>query len=118
MELVPRRKRQLTQSLPKEFTRDEFVAPEVVRWHCNGLTISGLLYRPPRKRGLLPAILYVHEGYADPKRLAITGASYGGYLTMTALTRHSQVFAVGSAIVPFFNWFTEYENERADLVLG
>ena len=57
----------------------------------------------------------VQAGYADPRRLAITGGSYGGYLTMTALTRHPQVFAVGAAVVPFLNWFTEHENERADL---
>ncbi len=65
----------------------------------------------------LDTVMYflVREGYADPKRIAITGASYGGYLTMTALTRHPQVFAAGSAIVPFLNWFTEHANERADL---
>ena len=174
------RKRRLTRSLPPEFTEEDLVPPEVVRWQCDGLTISGLLYRPLRKRGPLPAVLYVHggptaqfqnvwnapvqhlvsqgyvvlapnyrgsmgygvefqkanrfdlgggdmrdviagaeflvsEGYADPKRLAITGASYGGYLTMTALTRHPQVFAAGSAIIPFLNWFSEVQNERADL---
>jgi dipeptidyl aminopeptidase/acylaminoacyl peptidase len=47
------RKRQLTRSLPLEFTGQDFVAPEVVRWQCDGLTISGLLYRPLRKRGQL-----------------------------------------------------------------
>lgn len=57
----------------------------------------------------------VREGYARPGRLGITGASYGGYLTMTALTRHPRVFAAGSAVVPFVNWFTEHASERADL---
>ncbi len=57
----------------------------------------------------------VEQGYADTKRLAITGGSYGGYLTMTALTRHPRVFAAGSALVPYLNWFTEHENEREDL---
>jgi dipeptidyl aminopeptidase/acylaminoacyl peptidase len=57
----------------------------------------------------------VEQGYADPQRLAITGGSYGGYLTMTALTKHPQVFAAGSALVPYLNWFTEHENEREDL---
>jgi dipeptidyl aminopeptidase/acylaminoacyl peptidase len=55
------------------------------------------------------------EGYADPQRIAITGGSYGGYLTMTALTKHPRVFAAGSALVPFLNWFTEHANEREDL---
>jgi dipeptidyl aminopeptidase/acylaminoacyl peptidase len=57
----------------------------------------------------------VREGYADPHRLAITGGSYGGYLTMTAVTKHPRVFAAGSALVPFLNWFTEHANEREDL---
>lgn len=55
------------------------------------------------------------QGYADAQRMAITGGSYGGYLTMTALTRHPRVFAAGSALVPYLNWFTEHENEREDL---
>ncbi len=54
-------------------------------------------------------------GYADPRRIALTGPSYGGYLTMTALTKHPKVFAAGSAVVPFLNWFTEYASEREDL---
>lgn len=57
----------------------------------------------------------IDEGYADPKRLGLTGMSYGGYLTMTALAKHPRVFAAGSAVVPFLNWFTEHANERADL---
>jgi dipeptidyl aminopeptidase/acylaminoacyl peptidase len=61
------------------------------------------------------AAYLVERGYADPRRIAITGTSYGGYLTMTALTRHPEVFAAGAAVVPFLNWFTEHENEREDL---
>ena len=61
------------------------------------------------------AAFLAREGYADPRRLAITGGSYGGYLTMTALTRHPRVFAAGSALVPFLNWFTEHASEREDL---
>ncbi len=57
----------------------------------------------------------VRRGLADAKRIAISGVSYGGYLTMTALTKHPDVFAAGAAIVPFLNWFTEYANEREDL---
>lgn len=64
---------------------------------------------------LAGAKFLVEQGYADPLRLGITGASYGGYLTMTALTRHPSVFAAGSAVVPFLNWFTEHANEREDL---
>lgn len=57
----------------------------------------------------------VRRGLADPKRIGITGASYGGYMTMAGLTRYPDRFAVGSAVVPFINWFTEFESEREDL---
>ncbi len=55
------------------------------------------------------------KGLADPKRIGVTGASYGGYMTMVGLTKYPRKFAVGSAVVPFINWFTEFESEREDL---
>ena len=57
----------------------------------------------------------VREGLADRTRIAVTGESYGGYLTMTSLTQYPDRWAVGSAVVPFLNWFTEFANERDDL---
>lgn len=50
-------------------------------------------------------------GYVDPNKVIVMGASYGGYLTMMALTKYPDLWAAGVAIVPFVNWFTEYENE-------
>ena len=55
------------------------------------------------------------ERLADPKRIGVLGGSYGGYLTMCALTKFPKYWAVGSAMMPFLNWFTEIENEREDL---
>ncbi|HET7088969.1 MAG TPA: S9 family peptidase [Anaerolineae bacterium] len=55
------------------------------------------------------------EGWAEPRRIGITGVSHGGYLTMTSLTFHPEKFAAGSALVPFVNWFTGHENSRGDL---
>ena len=55
------------------------------------------------------------EGWCAPKRIGITGVSHGGYLTMTGVTFHPEVFAAGSALVPYVNWFTEHDNEREDL---
>ncbi len=57
----------------------------------------------------------VGQKIADRARIAVTGRSHGGYLTMTALTRNPEVFAVGAAIVPFINWFTGHKNSREDL---
>jgi dipeptidyl aminopeptidase/acylaminoacyl peptidase len=51
------------------------------------------------------------SGYVDASRIAIMGRSYGGYLVLMALTKYPERFAGGAAIVPFANWFTEYENE-------
>jgi dipeptidyl aminopeptidase/acylaminoacyl peptidase len=57
----------------------------------------------------------VRGGLADPARIAITGRSWGGYLTMTAMTGYPDRWAGGSAVVPFLNWFTAHANSREDL---
>jgi dipeptidyl aminopeptidase/acylaminoacyl peptidase len=54
-------------------------------------------------------------GYVDPKKLIIMGGSYGGYLSMMAVTKAPEVWAAGVPIVPFVNWFTEIENEDPSL---
>lgn len=50
-------------------------------------------------------------GHLDPKKIAVVGGSYGGYLTMMAVTKAPDIWAAGVPIVPFVNWFTEIENE-------
>ncbi|HEX4663571.1 MAG TPA: S9 family peptidase [Terriglobales bacterium] len=50
-------------------------------------------------------------GYVDPKKLVVMGGSYGGYMSMMALTKAPEVWAAGVPIVPFVNWFTEVQNE-------
>jgi len=57
----------------------------------------------------------VREGLADPERIAVTGRSHGGYLTMSCLTEYPDRWACGSAVVPFLNWFTSHANSRQDL---
>ncbi len=61
------------------------------------------------------ALYLARQGLADPKKIAVTGRSHGGYLTMTCLTRNPELFAAGSAVVPFLNWFTGHANSREDL---
>jgi len=51
------------------------------------------------------------SGYIDPKKVAVMGGSYGGYLSMMAVTKAPDMWAAGVPIVPFVNWFTEVENE-------
>jgi dipeptidyl aminopeptidase/acylaminoacyl peptidase len=50
-------------------------------------------------------------GHLDPNKIAVMGGSYGGYMTMLAVTKAPDVWAAGVAIVPFVNWFTEIGNE-------
>ena len=57
----------------------------------------------------------ISAGYADPEKIAATGKSHGGYLTMTCLTLFPDLWAAGSAVVPFLNFFTSHENSRPDL---
>lgn len=60
--------------------------------------------------------LFLHSaGLADPRKIAVTGRSHGGYLTMVCLTRFPELWAAGSAVVPFLNWFTAHAASRPDL---
>jgi dipeptidyl aminopeptidase/acylaminoacyl peptidase len=54
-------------------------------------------------------------GHLDPTKIAVMGGSYGGYLTMMAVTKAPEIWASGVAIVPFVNWFTEIQNEDPSL---
>jgi len=50
-------------------------------------------------------------GYLDPKKIALMGGSYGGYMTMMGVTKAPDMWAAGVPIVPFVNYFTEIANE-------
>lgn len=54
-------------------------------------------------------------GHAEAGRVAVTGWSFGGYLTMMCLTHYPDRFAAGAAGVPFLNWILAAEEERDDL---
>ncbi len=54
-------------------------------------------------------------GRVDPSRAAVMGGSYGGYLTMAALTRLPEVFASGVAFVGVANWLTALEGASPQL---
>jgi dipeptidyl aminopeptidase/acylaminoacyl peptidase len=53
--------------------------------------------------------------YVDSRKIAVMGGSYGGYMTMMALTKAPDVFAAGVSIVPFVNLFTEFASEDPGL---
>jgi dipeptidyl aminopeptidase/acylaminoacyl peptidase len=51
----------------------------------------------------------VDTGYVDPRRIGITGVSYGGYMTMMAVSKTPDVWAAGVQICGITNWFSMYE---------
>lgn len=45
----------------------------------------------------------------DGSKIAIMGISYGGYMTLIALTKKPEAFAVGISLVPITDWLETYE---------
>jgi len=52
----------------------------------------------------------VGHGVADPVRVGCMGRSYGGYLTLAALTTYPSMFAVGIDVCGMSNFATFYEH--------
>lgn len=48
-------------------------------------------------------------------KFVVTGRSHGGFLTMCCLTNYPDLFAGGSAVVPFLNWIKSHYESREDL---
>jgi dipeptidyl aminopeptidase/acylaminoacyl peptidase len=51
----------------------------------------------------------VDTGYVDARRVGITGISYGGYLTLMAISKTTEVWAAGVEICGITNWSSLYE---------
>ena len=57
----------------------------------------------------------VSRGIADPERLVCSGESWGGYLTLLALSLHPERWAAGVAGVPVADYVAAYEDEAPAL---
>ncbi|OLT41209.1 peptide hydrolase [Saccharomonospora sp. CUA-673] len=57
----------------------------------------------------------VRNGVADPERCVVSGASWGGYLTLLALGTQSGRWAAGVAGVPVADYVAAYEDEMEQL---
>lgn len=55
----------------------------------------------------------VASGYVDPKRVGITGGSYGGFMTLMAIGRAPDAFAAAVQQYGIINWRTMYRDEDA-----
>lgn len=53
----------------------------------------------------------VDTGYVDARRVGITGGSYGGYMTLMALSKAPDEFAAGVEAYGIVNWYTMYTNQ-------
>ncbi len=59
----------------------------------------------------------IANGQADPKKICITGFSYGGYMTCYALTYGSEVFTHGMAGGSVIDW-TLYDSHYTERYMG
>jgi dipeptidyl aminopeptidase/acylaminoacyl peptidase len=55
----------------------------------------------------------IEQGGADPARIAVMGGSYGGFMTLAAVTEYPELWAAGVDIVGIANWRTFLENTGA-----
>jgi dienelactone hydrolase len=57
----------------------------------------------------------VATGVADPARLVLAGASWGGYLTLLGLGRQPEAWSLGVAVVPVADYVAAFEDEMEPL---
>ena len=55
------------------------------------------------------------SGYVDPKKVGITGGSYGGYMTLMAIGKTPDVWAAAVEQYGIINWLTMLQHEDAFL---
>jgi len=57
------------------------------------------------------AVEWLHaSGVADPRRIAIYGRSYGGFMVLAAITTYPELWAAAIDVVGIANWITFLEN--------
>ena len=54
-------------------------------------------------------------GFVDPRRIGITGGSYGGYMAMMAIGRTPDVWAAAVELYGITDWLTEQQHETPAL---
>lgn len=57
----------------------------------------------------------IATGLVSPKKLGITGGSYGGYMTLMAIGKTPQLWAAAVDMYGIINWFTMYTNGSPSL---
>jgi acetyl esterase/lipase len=118
---------------PEAHDRDTF-SPPIQAWVDHGLAVVMVNYRGSSGYGRawrdaltgnpglteLEDIAAVHArvvgtGIAQPDRIVLSGASWGGYLTLLGLGLQPQLWTLGVAGVPVADYFAAYEDEMEPL---
>ena len=108
--------------------------PDAQAWVDSGVAFASLNYRGSVtfgrefREGFLPDIgrreledvesavrRLVNDGVARPGEVFITGASYGGYLSLLSSGRLPGLFAGAMAFVPMADWLSAFEDMNAAL---
>ena len=77
------------------------------------LHLADVRKREDSVKDIHAAYQYLTAHGADPKRVAVYGGSYGGYMVLASLTLYPQDFAAGVDIVGIANWVTFLQNTSA-----
>ena len=118
---------------PSAHDQDAF-SPTVQAWVDHGFAVVLVNYRGSTGYGKawrdailgrvglteLEDIAKVHEhvvadGVADPKRVILSGGSWGGYLTLLGLGTQPERWSLGIPIVPVGDYIAAYEDEMEPL---
>jgi dipeptidyl aminopeptidase/acylaminoacyl peptidase len=118
---------------PASHDRDAF-SPRVQAWLDHGFAVALVNYRGSsgygrRWRDALegnPGLVELEDlaavrahlvgaGLADPTRLVLGGASWGGYLTLLGLGRQPDSWSLGVAVVPVADYLCAFEDEMEPL---
>lgn len=118
---------------PTSHDRDAFSA-RVQAWVDHGFAVVLVNYRGSTGYGIkwrdaiigspgfteLEDVAKVYDrvrqlGFADPEKIIVSGGSWGGYLTLLALGRQPDLWALGIADVPIGDYLVAYEDEMDPL---
>jgi dipeptidyl aminopeptidase/acylaminoacyl peptidase len=73
--------------------------------------LDDMLHREDSVKDLAYAVEWLKtKGGADPKRIAVMGGSYGGYMTLAAITLYPDLWAAAVDTVGISNWETFLKN--------
>jgi dipeptidyl aminopeptidase/acylaminoacyl peptidase len=108
--------------------------PDVQAWVDHGLAVGMVNYRGSTGYGTafrdaligdpgFPEVAdvvagldaLVADGVADPARAALSGGSWGGYVTLLAIGLHPERWAAATAAVPVADYVTAYADEAPEL---